>query len=558
MSTSQMSGVIQHLRRAALRRDGAGLTDGQLLADYLSRRDDNALAALVLRHGPMVWGVCRRVLHNHHDAEDAFQATFLVLVRKAASIASRELVANWLYGVAHQTALKARATTAKRKGRERQATEMPEPAVAEQDLWHDLQPLLDEELSRLPDKYRSVIVLCELEGKTRKEAARQLGVPEGTVGGWLARARTTLAKRLAQRGVVLSGGALAAVVSQNAASAGVLASVASSTIKAASLYAAGQAAGTGVISAKAAALAEGVLKTMLLTKLKIATAALLVVALLGATVGTFIGAAPGQAPANANASKPPAADRPAEEKKPPPASPGSLMLIGGRHQDLSTDLRDVFFDLAGGKRAKIVVIPTAVADDDREKLDKLLNPWRELKPQSVQILHTRDRKTADDPAFVKPLTEATAVFFTNGHPDRILNAYRGTLVQKELKNLQSRGGLVGGTGTGMSVLGDFVLWHKEPGFEPALGILPGFLPDDPDDERLSTAIAANPAQVGLGIEPGAAVVIRGKNMRVIGKGTVKVHLAKGAKQEAKIDTFKPGDRLDLVELHRAAATRAGK
>src|SRR2546421_5388192 len=162
MARSPMSEVIQRLRRTVLLRDGAGMTDGQLLKDYLSRRDQAALAALVQRHGPMVWGVCRRVLGNYHDAEDAFQATFLVLVRKAASIASRELLANWLYGVARQTALKARATAARRKGRERQVTEMPEPAAAEQGQWHDLQPLLDEELSHLPDMYRAVIVLCDL------------------------------------------------------------------------------------------------------------------------------------------------------------------------------------------------------------------------------------------------------------------------------------------------------------------------------------------------------------------------------------------------------------
>src|ERR1700730_14757520 len=120
MATSQMSEVIQHLRRTVLLPDGAVLTDGQLLEDYISRRDEAALAALVGRHGPLVWGVCRRVLRNHHDAEDAFQATFLVLVRKAASIAARELLANWLYGVAHQTALKARATVAKRTVREKQ------------------------------------------------------------------------------------------------------------------------------------------------------------------------------------------------------------------------------------------------------------------------------------------------------------------------------------------------------------------------------------------------------------------------------------------------------
>ena len=119
MATSQPSDVSQLLRKMVLLRDGVGLTDRQLLEDYISRRDEAALAALVHRHGPMVWGVCRRVLRNYHDAEDAFQATFLVFVRKGASIASRELLANWLYGVAHQTALKARATAARRKGRER-------------------------------------------------------------------------------------------------------------------------------------------------------------------------------------------------------------------------------------------------------------------------------------------------------------------------------------------------------------------------------------------------------------------------------------------------------
>ena len=110
MAASQMSEAIRHLRRTVLLRDGAGLTDGQLLEGFISRREEGALAVLMQRHGPMVWGVCRRVLHNYHDAEDAFQATFLVLVRKAASIIPREMVVNWLHGVAHQTALKARAT----------------------------------------------------------------------------------------------------------------------------------------------------------------------------------------------------------------------------------------------------------------------------------------------------------------------------------------------------------------------------------------------------------------------------------------------------------------
>jgi RNA polymerase sigma factor (sigma-70 family) len=277
MATGQLNGVIQHIRGAMLLRDGAGLTDGQLLKDYISRRDEAALAALVRRHGPTVWAVCRRVLRNYHDAEDAFQATFLVLVRRATSIAAPALLANWLYGVAHQTALKARATLAKRNVRERHVLAMPEPAVVEQDLWNDLQALLDRELSRLPDIYRVVIVLCDLEGKTRKQAARHLGLPEGTVGSRLARARMFLAKRLTERGVTLSCAGLAAVLAQNVASAGVPSLVVSKAIKVASLFAAGQVAATGPVSVKVAALTEGVLKAMLLNKLKTAMTVLFVV-----------------------------------------------------------------------------------------------------------------------------------------------------------------------------------------------------------------------------------------------------------------------------------------
>jgi hypothetical protein len=191
------------------------------------------------------------------------------------------MVANWLYGVAHQTALKARATGAKRQAREKQVNQMPEPqAQSESDLWRDLQPLLDRELSRLPDKYRLAIVLCELEGMSRKEAAHQLGIPEGTLSSRLTTARTMLARRLARHGLAVSGGALAAVLSQNVAAGGLPPSVAMSAINVATWVAAGQAAG-GTISAKVAALTDGVLKTMLLKKLSTLTSVLLLVGVLG-------------------------------------------------------------------------------------------------------------------------------------------------------------------------------------------------------------------------------------------------------------------------------------
>jgi RNA polymerase sigma factor (sigma-70 family) len=276
MPSSLLSVVIQHLR-AATERDGGGRTDGELLTRFLSHRDDAALAALVVRHAPLVWGVCRRLL-NHHDAEDAFQATFLVLVRKAADVPG-QAVANWLYGVARQTAVRLRSTAAKRGRREMQVVNMPEPTVPEvRDA--DLQVAVDEELIRLPDHYRGVIVLCDLECMTRKEAARQLGIPEGSVASRLARARAMLAKRLVQRGVLLSGGGVAAMLSQNLASAGVPNMVVSSTIKAASLFAAGHVTATGVISTNAVTLTEGVLKAMLFTKLKFASAVVMVFALI--------------------------------------------------------------------------------------------------------------------------------------------------------------------------------------------------------------------------------------------------------------------------------------
>jgi RNA polymerase sigma factor (sigma-70 family) len=321
MATKQLRGVIQTLRRATLPAEEAGLTDGQLLERYVRSREEAAFAALVQRHGPMVWGVCRRLLGSPQDAEDAFQATFLVLVRKAAAVVPRDMVANWLYGVAQQTALKARATTARRRAREKQVTAMPEPVLQPQALWDDLQPLLDQELGRLPDKYRALIVLCDLEGKTRKEAAQHFHVPEGTVASRLATARAMLARRLARSGLAVSSAALAALLAQNAASAGVPASVASITIKAASLFAAGPAAAPGVLSATAVALANGVLKTMLLTKLKTATAILMMAALLGTGAAALTQQVLADRPAAPSQEKQVLAEKPAGQKKEPAAEP---------------------------------------------------------------------------------------------------------------------------------------------------------------------------------------------------------------------------------------------
>jgi RNA polymerase sigma factor (sigma-70 family) len=286
MTAAQTNTVMGQLRGALLRKDAAGWNDGQLLASFIAQKDEAAFEALVRRHGPMVFGVCRRLLRNHHDAEDAFQATFLVLARKASSVWPREKVANWLHGVALRTAMKARSLTAKRRRREKQGKEMPEPEAAQQGQWRDVQPLLDQELNGLPANYRLPILLCDLEGKTIKEASRQLGWPQGTVAGRLTRGRKLLAKRLASRGVILSAGSLAAVVTQNATTAGVPSSVVISTVKAASVLVAGQTTAAGMVPAKVAALMEGVIKSMMLTKLtKAGMVGLLVMCLCGLGMG---------------------------------------------------------------------------------------------------------------------------------------------------------------------------------------------------------------------------------------------------------------------------------
>ncbi|AMV26513.1 ECF RNA polymerase sigma factor SigE [Gemmata sp. SH-PL17] len=238
-------------------------TDGQLLDAYSDRRDGAAFAELVRRHGPMVWGVCRRMLPNRQDAEDAFQATFLVLVRKSASVRPAERVGNWLHGVAVRAAQKA-AVAARR--RERSVEGVADPAIVESGAWRDVLPILDEELSLLPDRYRSVIVLCDLEQMTRTAAARRLGVPEGTVAGWLARARALLGKRLARRGV--GAPALAALISERVVSALVPAPVIRTTIEDAN-----RAAPTPV---GVATLTEGVIRTMFLKKIRSAAIAVLV------------------------------------------------------------------------------------------------------------------------------------------------------------------------------------------------------------------------------------------------------------------------------------------
>ena len=279
MAATPIAALLHRLR--CLHHAAAERSDGDLLRRYVVNREEEAFAALMRRHAPLVWGVCRRLLDNEQDAEDAFQAVFLVLVRKAESLHVGPSLASWLHAVATRVAQKSRVTILRRHLREKRA-ETPLPsdpfATVEQ---RELRALLDEELDRLPEKYRAPLVLCYLEGLSYTEAAQRLGWRDGTVCGRLARAREMLRQRLSRRGLTLSVAVLAAMSAPTAAPAAMVTAAA----KLAALFALGQTAGSGAVSAPVAALAQGALHSMSMAKLKTVVALGAIVALFAAGTG---------------------------------------------------------------------------------------------------------------------------------------------------------------------------------------------------------------------------------------------------------------------------------
>jgi RNA polymerase sigma factor (sigma-70 family) len=273
--------------------------DAELMKALVSANDPAAFAALVERFGNVVWGVCRRILPTNEDAEDAFQAVFLVLAKKGATITNKGAVGSWLYGVAYRTAMKARRDLAHRIQRERKA---PPPAPAEGAsgvaACRELQRVLDEEVARLPEKFKAPFVLCCIEGLSKSEAARELNWKEGTVSGRLADARKKLQARLIRRGITLSAALTALALTQKSAAAAVSPIVVETTIHGVSGVMAGQTA-TG-LSPVAVSLSDAVVRTFAVAQLKTAGAAILAMALTIAsvTVATFPGAQvpAGQAP----------------------------------------------------------------------------------------------------------------------------------------------------------------------------------------------------------------------------------------------------------------------
>jgi RNA polymerase sigma factor (sigma-70 family) len=277
--------VLGHLYQLLASRDANDQTDGQLLGRFVANQEEQAFATLVQRHGPLVLRVCRRLLGNSPDADDAFQATFLVLVRKARTLDQKGSLAGWLFGVAYRVAVRARAQATRRRAHERQAAQMYSRKATPEPTDPALRELLDAELSRLPEKYRSPVVLCYLEGKTYAEAARQLQWPLGTVRGRVARARILLRKRLTRRGLAVPIGLFGTVWASEAASAGVPSVLMNVTVRAALLAAVGKGTAAGAFSAHATALGEAVLKEMIVTKLKTALTVLMALTVISSGAG---------------------------------------------------------------------------------------------------------------------------------------------------------------------------------------------------------------------------------------------------------------------------------
>jgi RNA polymerase sigma factor (sigma-70 family) len=294
MTRAQLGLVLQQLSKLFGGRPGDNHSDGRLLERFRQQRDEAAFTALVQRHGPLVLGVCRRVLRHEQDAEDAFQATFLVLARKPGSIRKTESLGAWLYEVAHRIALKARAGAARRRAYERQAADMPRAEHGHEELSRELRAQLDEELHRLPERYRRLLVLCDLQGQTHQEAAQELGLPAGSLSRHLGRARELLRERLVQRGITLSAALLTGLLAEEAAGP-VSAALVAPTVRAALAFAAGGPAAR-TVPATVDTLAEGALRAMFLTRLKIVLLLVLMTGLALTAAGLALYGAPAPQP----------------------------------------------------------------------------------------------------------------------------------------------------------------------------------------------------------------------------------------------------------------------
>jgi RNA polymerase sigma factor (sigma-70 family) len=380
MSNAQAGIVLQHIRGLLAAEHTSQLPDRLLLERFTQRREEEAFAALVRRHGPLVHSVCRRVLGNAHDAEDAFQAAFLVLARKADCIRQQNSLGCWLYRVAYHTAVQARRRAADRQRHERQVPLKPTVGPLTEVTGRELLAVLDEELRQLAERHRAPLVLCCLEGKTRDEAAQELGWSLGTLKRRLEQARERLRQRLTRRGLTLPAALLTATLAQGTATASISAALANTTVGAAMMGASGQA--TGTINA----LANSVAHTPRTARLGSAMVVALIVGAIA--LGLSLSSAPTTAQSQGGTAG--ATDSPRGRQQPAPPTPQRAegkMTVQGRVLD------------ADGK--PVAEAPVAVvAEDQRTDYS-----WRARSPQPEVLGQTR---TAADGRFLLTVPQTSS------------------------------------------------------------------------------------------------------------------------------------------------------
>ncbi len=400
MAHDHSKAFLHHVRQLIGGDPAAALSDRQLLERFLADRDEAAVEVLVRRYGPLVFGVCRRVLHNAHAAEDAFQATFLVLVRKAPALVCDDRLGGFLYRVAYRLAVRARVNEARRQQREVCAALNRADRLRRAGGEDDRVAALEEELQRLPEKHRAPLVLCYLEGKTNEQAAQILCCPVGSMSARLNQARQRLRESLEQRGVTVGSAGIAALLSAAGTQAGVPLPLVCNTVRAAVWFAGEQAGGAGFVSAGAVALARGACRTMFLTRVNVIAAALLVTALLGTMAHVLLGAAP---PALA-----PRASR-AHSERPEALPRGAIARMGSprlRHGDavlaaaytpdgkqLLTAGRDRtvrLWELATGKETRRFAWGEVPPPAGSGTVDKLAQQWLDKDGWGAHVALSRD------------------------------------------------------------------------------------------------------------------------------------------------------------------------
>jgi RNA polymerase sigma factor (sigma-70 family) len=418
MGSGQLDNVLRHIRSLAAARTTRELRDRELLERFVAGRDETAFAGIVERHGPLVLGVCQRILRDAHHSEDACQATFLVLARKAGAIRKRDSLGSWLHGVARRVASRLRADIQRRAARDVNADEVPRPDTTAEITWREGLAVLDEELSRLPATYRAALILCYLEARTHEEAARELGYSLGAFRGRLERARQSLRDRLIRRGVGLSTAALGTVLVSTQAAAALPSFLAVKTVKAACQLLAGQALWR-VVPAHIATLTEGVVTTMYVSRMIVVGSLLLAASVLVAGAGALRGGAQSEketAPANASAAVAPV--QPADEKASERESPARSTARPFLEQALqaAADVKDP----AENARILVLVAKAQAATGDRaaarHNLQRAFELGNALPNENIEDFYRRH--------ILREISEAQAELGDMDRALKTLDAYR--------------------------------------------------------------------------------------------------------------------------------------